>query len=136
MNNTRYATVIHILVLLAKSPGEWLSSEWMAASINVNPVVVRRELAHLVKRGWVTSRKGKEGGIRLAVSPAEVKLGEVYLLIRNSDVLGKRNLHPNPECPVGRKINQVLEGLSADTDEVVVTALNRQSLADLITEFE
>lgn len=136
MNNTRYATVIHILVLLAKSPGEWLSSEWMAASINVNPVVVRRELAHLVKWGWVTSRKGKEGGIRLAVSPAEVKLGEVYLLIRNSDVLGKRNLHPNPECPVGRKINQVLEGLSADTDEVVVTALNRQSLADLITEFE
>ncbi|MFC3160874.1 hypothetical protein ACFOEQ_22685 [Chryseobacterium arachidis] len=45
MNNTRFATAIHIMTLLAESPQEWLTSEWMAGSININPVIVRKELS-------------------------------------------------------------------------------------------
>ncbi|RYG26691.1 MAG: transcriptional regulator, partial [Chitinophagaceae bacterium] len=38
MNNTRFATVIHILTLLAKSRDQWLSSDRIANSISINPV--------------------------------------------------------------------------------------------------
>lgn len=44
MNNTRFATAIHIMTLLAESPQDWLTSEWIAGSININPVIVRKEL--------------------------------------------------------------------------------------------
>lgn len=44
LNNLRFATAIHILILLEKNPEVWMSSEYIAGSINVNPVVVRKEI--------------------------------------------------------------------------------------------
>ena len=51
MNNTRFATAIHIMTLLAESPQDWLTSEWIAGSININPVIVRKELGVLREAG-------------------------------------------------------------------------------------
>ena len=90
MNNTRFATAIHILTLLSHQKDEWLRSEWIAGSINVNPVVVRRELSVLNEAGLVISRKGKVGGVTLAKSSEEITLDLVYLAVKNTDVLGKK----------------------------------------------
>ena len=65
MNNTRFATAVHIMTLLAKSPQEWLTSDWMASSINVNPVIIRKEISVLREAGLIISRQGKEGGSQL-----------------------------------------------------------------------
>lgn len=62
MNNTRFATAIHIMTLLAKSPQDWLSSEWIAGSININPAIVRKEISVLREGGLIVSKQGKEGG--------------------------------------------------------------------------
>jgi DNA-binding IscR family transcriptional regulator len=40
--------------------------EWIAGSISVNTVVVRKELAVLHEYGLVCSRKGKDGGSKLS----------------------------------------------------------------------
>lgn len=61
MNNTRFATAIHIMTLLAKSPQDWLSSEWIAGSININPAIVRKEISVLREGGLIVSKQGKEG---------------------------------------------------------------------------
>lgn len=68
MNNTRLSTALHILSLLAHNKGELLTSEWIAGSIGLNPVIVRKEIAVLKKAGLVESVAGKEGGTRLAKS--------------------------------------------------------------------
>ena len=44
MNNTRFATAIHILTLLDKNSDAWLTSEWIAGSININSAIVRKEI--------------------------------------------------------------------------------------------
>ena len=62
MNNTRFATAIHIMTILGSKPEEWQTSDWLAESININPVVVRKELSVLRDFGLVESRKGKDGG--------------------------------------------------------------------------
>lgn len=90
MNNTRFATVIHILTLLANFPDEWLSSDLVAGSININPVIVRKELGVLQSAGLVVSRKGKDGGSKLKKASEDISLSEVYLSVKNSDVLGKK----------------------------------------------
>lgn len=135
MNNTKFATVIHILTILAKNPGEWVSSDWIAGSINVNPVVVRRELGLLQQKGWVTSRKGKEGGSMLQVPAADIRLGDIYQAVRNSDVLGKKNMNPNPQCPVGKDINAKLDELFVETDDLVAEGLSGKTLADFEKQF-
>jgi Rrf2 family protein len=91
MNNTRFATAIHILTLLAKDPQEWLTSDWIAGSVNVNPVIVRKELINLKKSGLIESRQGKVGGVRIAKNPEQINISEIYESVKNTEVLGKRN---------------------------------------------
>ncbi len=135
MSNTRFATVVHVLTVLADRPDEWLSSDWIAGSININPVIVRKELGALQDQGWVISRKGKEGGYMLAVSSNKIVLADVYKLVKNTDVLGKKNLHPNPKCPVGKDINAKLEALFRETDEQVFALLRKKTLKDFVSQF-
>lgn len=135
MNNTRFATVIHILTILAKYPTELLSSDWIAASINVNPVIVRKELGALQELGWISSRKGKDGGSMLNISSDLITLADIYKIVKNSDVLGKKNLKPNTKCPIGKDINAKLDKLSTETDELVLSSLRDQTLKNFVAQF-
>jgi len=136
MNNTRFATLTHILTLLAKNPGQWLSSDWISGSIHINPVIVRKELGVLQDLGWVISKKGKEGGSMLHVSSCDISLADIYKAVKNSNVLGKKNNHTDPKCPIGKNINKELENLFAETDEIVLKALQHRTLKSFVAQFD
>lgn len=135
MNNTRFATAMHILVLLTEYSDNWISSEWIAGSINVNPVIVRKELIYLQEAGFVASRKGKDGGFKLNKDASKINIADVYLMVRSSDILGKKNTHPNPKCPVGKVINERLANLFDETEDLVVNSLSGKSLLDFANRF-
>ncbi|SHJ94372.1 Rrf2 family transcriptional regulator [Epilithonimonas mollis] len=135
MNNTRFATAIHIMTLLAQDQQEWLTSDWIAGSVNVNPVVVRKELIHLKKSDLIESRKGKEGGVRIARNPDQISISEIYQAVKNTEVLGKKNQNPNPLCIVGKGINKNLEFLFRETDDLVLQFLKNKKLSDFAKEF-
>ena len=135
MNNTRFATAIHIMTLLAESPQDWLTSEWMAGSININPVVVRKELSVLKEAGLIISRQGKEGGSQLAKSADSISISDIYRAVKNTEVLGKKNNNPNPACSVGRDINNHLNILFKETDQLVLNFLGDKSLKEFSAQF-
>lgn len=135
MNNTRFATAIHILTLLAHYPNEWINSDWIASSININPVQVRKELIALQESGFVISRKGKEGGSKLNKESKNIKLSDIYLAVKNSDILGKKNLHPNPKCEIGNTINSKLDDLFATTERNIIQELSTQTLDQFEQQF-
>lgn len=136
MNNTGFSTVIHILTLLADHPGQWLNSDLIAGSIHINPVIVRRELSLLQNIGWVTTRKGKEGGSALAVNSKDIRLSDIYLLVKRTDVLGKKNKNANPNCHIGRQINKQLDQLFQETDTLLINALKKKTLAGFLKNFK
>ncbi len=136
MSNTRFATAIHIMTLLAKDPQEWLTSDWLAGSININPVIVRKELGNLKKTGLVESKQGKDGGVRIGKNADEINVAEIYEAIKNSEVLGKKNQNPNPLCSVGRDINKNLNLLFEETDDLVYQFLKNKKLSDFTNQFE
>ncbi|WP_374463371.1 Rrf2 family transcriptional regulator [Chryseobacterium sp.] len=136
MNNTRFATAVHIMTLLAKSPQEWLTSDWMAGSINVNPVVVRKEISVLREAGLIISRQGKEGGSQLAKNADMITISEIYKAVKNTEVLGKKNQNPNPACSVGKEINIHLNTLFEETDHLVINFLGDKSLQEFTDQFE
>ena len=136
MNNTRFATAIHIMTLLEKSPQEWLTSEWIAGSININPVIVRKEMSVLREAGLIISRQGKEGGSMLAKNAESISISEIYSAVKNTEVLGKKNQNPNPECSVGKEINVHLDTLFAETDKLVINFLGNKSLKEFSDQFE
>lgn len=135
MNNGRFATALHILVLLEKAKGELLSSDYLAGSININPVLVRKELSNLRNSGFVTSKEGKNGGSALAINPSKITLGAIYESVKQISLLGHQKNTPNPKCPVGKDINQHLNSLYNDTEIILITQLNKQTLADFSEKF-
>lgn len=136
MNNTRFATVIHILTLLASEPDKWLSSEWLAGSIGINPVIVRKELILLNNLGITTSQKGKSGGVRLLRNSEDISLADIYQVVKNSDILGKKNNNTNPRCIVGKQINDVLGKLFDETDALVYHYLKDRTLKEFTDLFD
>ncbi|ASW74646.1 Rrf2 family transcriptional regulator [Chryseobacterium piperi] len=136
MNNTRFATAVHIMTLLAESPQEWLTSEWMAGSININPVVVRKEIGVLRAAGLVISRQGKEGGSQLSRSAQSISISEIYSAVKNTEVLGKKNQNPNPACTVGKEINNHLNTLFNETEELVIQFLGDKTLQEFCDQFK
>ncbi|WP_292010238.1 Rrf2 family transcriptional regulator [Chryseobacterium sp.] len=135
MNNTRFATAIHIMILLAKSPDQWLTSDWIAGSVNVNPVIVRKEIGVLRGAGLIISRQGKEGGSQLARNAEKITISEIYAAVKNADVLGKKNQNPNPSCSVGKEINNHLNILFEDTDKLVLDFLEDKNLQKFSDQF-
>jgi Rrf2 family protein len=134
MNNVRFATAMHILTLLHLQPGELLPSEYIAGSINVNAAVVRKELSNLRNCGLVESKEGKGGGSTLAKPASEILLSDIYLVVRQSSLLGRSN-DPNPACPVGKDINAHLEKLYSEAEQALLQKLGKQTLADFAKQF-
>ena len=136
MNSGRFAISVHILTLLTFSEEEWTSSEYLAGSININPVLVRKELSNLRERGLVISKEGKSGGSRLAKSADTIFMSEVYEAVKQKDLLGKGINSPNPACPVGRKINDHLDSLYDDAEKTLLASLGKVSLAEFCKKFD
>lgn len=135
MNNTRFATAVHIMTLLAKSPQDWLTSDWVAGSINVNAVIVRKEIGVLREAGLIISRQGKEGGSQLAKDAGTITISDIYKAVKNTEVLGKKNQNPNPACSVGKEINVHLNTLFEETDQLVINFLGDKSLQEFADQF-
>ena len=66
--NSRFAVSLHILAYLVYRTGSAIPSAEIAASVDTNPVVIRRLLSALVKARLVRAQKGASGGFSLASS--------------------------------------------------------------------
>ena len=134
--NSRFPISLHILTLLDDAKGAVVSSDYLAGSININPVLVRKEIMNLRKHGFVDSKEGKGGGSFLAKSAADINLGEVYKAVKTINILGQNKNEPNPKCPIGRQINQHLDGLYIDAENALIENLAKQTLADFSLKFK
>ncbi|MFH7013321.1 Rrf2 family transcriptional regulator [Flavobacterium sp. FlaQc-52] len=135
MISGKFAITIHILTLLTKFPNDYLSSEFIAGSINLNPVLVRKEIANLKANHIVESKEGKNGGTKLSKAASNITLKEVFEMTLDTINLGYAKNQPNPDCPVGKKINQNLAELYAEMNEKVSLQLSGITLEDFSNQF-
>ena len=135
MISGKFAITLHILTLLSKFPDEFLSSDFLAGSMNINPVLVRKEIGNLKKHNIVESREGKFGGTRLAKAAIDITLEDIFKMTFESVSLGYSKNDPNPACPVGKKINQNLDALYMDINSQISSKLKGISLLEFSSEF-
>ncbi|MGX5820579.1 Rrf2 family transcriptional regulator [Chitinophaga lutea] len=135
MIRSKFATSVHILSLLGSSPEEWMSSDFIAGSLNSNPAMVRKEISMLREAGLVESKEGKNGGARLAKPMADIRLSEIFALVKNDHIFGFSPNEPNPSCPVGARIKDGLDGLFTELDDAVARKLHGVSLAEFIKKY-
>lgn len=116
--SSRFTIAVHTLMVIDLFSGaEKTTSEFIAASVGVNPVVIRRTLQSLKAAGLVNVKAGS-GGAELAKPLSDTTLLDVFFAVDavDGEMFGFHS-DPNPACPVGRNIHAVLDGylLSAQT---------------------
>ncbi|MBB1192355.1 transcriptional regulator [Flavobacterium sp. SOK18b] len=135
MISGKFAITIHILTLLHQFPEEYLSSEFLASSMNVHPVLVRKEIANLKKNNIVVSKEGKNGGSKLSVSAASLTLDTIFKMTFETVNLGYAKNTPNPKCPIGRKMNEKLTDLYDEINTKISSELSNITLEKFSNQF-
>jgi Rrf2 family protein len=131
--NQQFAVSVHILTLLSVLFDQLLTSQQIAESVNTNPVVIRRVMGQLRKRGLVESRPGVSGGWKLSRAPGEIQLCSVYEALSQDPLLGMHP-HPNTDCPVGARIQPALEKVFVQAEAALHQALSGFTVADVLSE--
>jgi len=130
--NTRFSVAIHMLALLAVSPGTRITSEQMARSVNTNPVVIRRIAGSLKQAGIIEVRPGVGGAVLLR-DPEEITLCDIFRAV-NPDESGKLfALHEGTDqsCYVGGNIQDALEMPFAVAEQAFFKSLSGTNLSDI-----
>src|SRR5215469_12950353 len=128
---------VHALawMALAQRRGQTvLTSDPVAASVNTNPVIIRRCLGDLGRAGLVRVRHGAGAGWSLARAPEEITLLEVYDAVGQESPFGMHRTEPNLECPVGKGIRPALSQVYGEIEQVMRRELTLVSVADVLRE--
>lgn len=133
MVNSQFSVSVHILTLLASASDSWLTSSYMASSVNTNPALIRKLLSKLVKAGFVETRQGIEGGARLKVPAKEILLSRVFDAVIEGGIY---SLHSdcNPLCPVGSRIEKTLRGTFSTWESSLKENMGAMSVADVFKD--
>jgi Rrf2 family protein len=124
---------VHILTLLAATPDQAQTSEFIAGSVNTNPVVIRRLLGLLREAGIVESQGGHGGGWRLVRPAGRVTLLDVLRAVEpKGETIALHRGRPNPLCPVGRNIQDVLTRLYGEVERRMDDLLARTTVAGIL----
>jgi DNA-binding IscR family transcriptional regulator len=133
---TRFSVAVHVLLAVEVFKDERkVTSDFIAGSVNTNPVVIRRIMGLLRDSGLIEIAAGT-GGIRLARDPGSISLLDVY---RAADQVKDGRLfriHEDtaPGCPVGGNIGELLEGPLAAAQESLESRLAETSIRDLLED--
>ncbi|WP_141505742.1 Rrf2 family transcriptional regulator [Paenibacillus luteus] len=130
MTSNRFAVAVHILTLLETNKAARLTSDWIAGSVNTNPVVIRRIMGLLNKAGLVSTNAGVAGAT-LTRPASEITLYDIYSAVHNhgQDELFAIHEKPNPACTVGRHIQSSLETAFSEAQKAM-----EDKLADITLE--
>lgn len=133
--NSRLTIAVHALtwMALARRRGrDLMTSDQIAASINVNPVIVRRSLGDLRRAELVDVRRGAGAGWSLARPAEDISLLAVYEAVESGPLFGMHHSEPNMDCPVGRGIRPALGHVYLRAQSALGRELARTSIADVL----
>ena len=110
--SSRLPIAAHILMCIVRFGEDCkITSDFLAGSVNVNPVIIRKTLGQLKKAGLVNVEAGV-GGASLAKAPEDITLLDIFHAVEpKEEPLFHFHENPNPACPVGREVHGILSGI-------------------------
>ena len=136
--SSRFTIAIHMLACMEAFKGEYkVTSEFLASSINVNPVIIRRILSQLKEAGIIEVKRGT-GGAAPAKPLEEITFLDVYRAVEciEENTLFHFHENPNPDCPVGRNIHKILDGRLLKVQQAMERELQGMTMADVMADLK
>ncbi|MCD7725629.1 MAG: Rrf2 family transcriptional regulator [Clostridiales bacterium] len=108
---SRFTIAIHIMTAIDTFQNDYkVTSDFLAGSINVNPVIIRRTMQALKGAGLIEVRRGT-GGMEIARPMKQITLLDIFNAVEPLENGQLFHFHENPNtaCPVGRNIHAGLD---------------------------
>ena len=109
--SSRFTLAVHILACIDIFKDKYkVTSDFLAGSTNVNPVIIRKILGQLKNAGLVKVARGS-GGATITKPLKDITFLEIYKAVECVDNGELFNIHenPNPACPIGANIHSILD---------------------------
>lgn len=131
--SSRFSVGIHILSLLEVNKTGINSSEFIANSVNTNPVVIRKIMGMLKSAGLVKIKPGIAGA-ELARGLSDITLFDVYKAVNvvNENELFSIHENPNPDCPVGKQLQETIEPIFILAQSALEKVLQGVTIEDVV----
>lgn len=136
--SSRFTLAIHIFACIDTFKDEYkVTSDFLAGSTNVNPVIVRKILGQLKTAGLVEVARGA-GGASIAKPLEEITFLDIYNAVEcvENGELFHFHENPNTKCPVGRNIHHVLDDKLLQIQSAMEREMASISLADVKQDME
>lgn len=131
--SSRFTVALHIFTCVDTFGNEYkITSDFLAGSINTNPVIIRKILSQLKNAGLIMVARGT-GGVEITRPLNEITFYDVYEAIdpvENGDLFSF-HAGPNPQCPVGRNIHVLLDDKLKAVQLAMENEMKKYTLDDL-----
>ncbi|MET0405673.1 MAG: Rrf2 family transcriptional regulator [Cystobacter sp.] len=134
-SDSRLWRILHVLIHMERHDGR-ATSEVIAKMLTTHPVVVRRTMAGLKARGYVTSDKGHGGGWRLVSKLEDITVLDIYQALGEPAPFAIGPPPGGSDCPVEATVNAALDVVLQETEAALLARLGGISLADLSRAFD
>lgn len=132
--SSRFTLAVHILACIEVFKDDYkVTSDFLAGSTNVNPVIVRKILGQLKAAGLVEVIRGS-GGASIPKPLNEISFLDIYNAV---ECVGNGELfhfheNPNTDCPVGRNIHAILDDKLMQVQKAMEDELSSITLENII----
>ena len=131
--SSRFTVALHIFACVEYFKDKCkVTSDFLASSINTNPVIIRRILGQLSKAGLLKVMRGT-GGIEITRPLKDITFLDVYKAVEPIEDGALFHFHenPNPACPVGRNIHSLLDGKLLSIQNAMEDRMKEYTLDDI-----
>ena len=130
--SSRFTMAIHMFVCIDTFSDQKMTSDFMAASIGTNPVIVRKLLQQLKAAGLIEVARGK-GGVTITKPLDQITFLDIYRAVECTPDESLFHFHENPnqKCPVGKNIHHILDNRLFEVQKAMEEKLSQMTLADV-----
>ena len=134
--SSRFTLAIHIFACIDTFKSDYkVTSDFLAGSTNVNPVIIRKILGQLKAAGLVEVVRGS-GGAFITKPLDKISFLDIYYAVEcvENGELFHFHENPNVNCPVGKNIHVVLDDKLLRVQTAMEKELDSITLKDVIQD--
>lgn len=134
--SSRFTIAVHIFACIHTFEDDIkITSEFLATSTNVNAVTIRNILGQLKSAELINVTRGS-GGAVIAKPLDEITLLDIYKAVEcveNGDLFHFHD-KPNPDCPVGKNIHNILDNKLIRVQKAMERELKTITLQEIVDD--
>lgn len=136
--SSRLSIALHMFACMEYFKNDYkITSDFIASSVGVNPVIIRKITSQLRDAGLINVARGT-GGVSIAKAPEDISLLDVFEAVDSIEGGKLFSFHENPntKCPVGGNIHLILDDKLERVQRAMEKEMSVITVADVIRDTE